>query len=136
MPVCLLLAGAVVAALPTEVFELTWTHSVEKTDWAEEWRVADSRLVLVEARVAGSGAGMEPADGARLQGDVWRWRPDLGPQPRLLLANSAHGKDYRLCWENVCRALSTLLPDGAGGPLEVAPCADGRADDKEEGNEG
>jgi hypothetical protein len=122
MPVCLLLAGAVVATLPTEAFALLWTHSVEQTEWREDWSVVGGRLALVEASVAGSGAGMQPADDARLGDGAWHWRPHLEPQPRLVLANSAHGADYRLCWEKACRPLSTLLPQGAGGPAEVAPC--------------
>lgn len=122
MTVCLLLAGAVAAALPTEAFTLAWTHSVEKTEWREEWRVEDGRLALVEASVAGSGAGMQPADGARLEGGAWRWRPSVEPLPRLLLANSAYGGDYRLCWDGTCRPLAALLREAVGEPVEVAPC--------------
>ena len=80
-------------------------------------------MLLVEASVAGSGAGMEPADNARLEGGVWRWRPAVEPQPRLRLANSAYGGDYRLCWAGACHPLAELLPEGAGGPVEVTPCS-------------
>jgi hypothetical protein len=45
-------------------FTLVWTHSVERTEWRESWRVTPAGLVLTEARVKGSGAGMEPATDA------------------------------------------------------------------------
>lgn len=135
MPVCLLLAGAVVATLPTDVFALTWTHSVEKTEWTEEWRVETDRLVLIEASVAGSGAGMEPADDARLEGGMWRWRFSVPSQPPLLLANSPHGGDYQLCWDGSCQPLAALLPERTNGPVEVTPCRtvsrSGGSDDEE-----
>jgi len=58
--VCLIVAGVVAAALPTEEFTLAWTHSVEKTRWEETYRVDGDRLALIEARIQGMGAGMEP----------------------------------------------------------------------------
>ena len=62
---CLASAG-LVKALSIATFTLAWTHSIEKTDWQEDWRVTPEGLVLTQARVKGSGAGMEPPPGARL----------------------------------------------------------------------
>ncbi len=88
MPVCLALAQAqaVVAVLPTDVFTLLWTHSVERTEWREEWRIDDGRLRVVAATVAGSGAGMEPPPGAVLVDNAWHYVPAVPPMARLLLA--------------------------------------------------
>ena len=128
MPVCLILANAVLAMLPSDTFVLAWTHSVEKTEWREEWRVDEASLVLVEASVAGSGAGMEAQDGAQLRGGMWRWRPRERREARLLVANSAYGGDYRLCWQNACQTLAELLPGRADGPVEISPCVRHAAD--------
>jgi len=121
MPVCLFLAGTMMATLPCDTFVLTWTHSVERTEWREEWRVDGADLVLAEASVEGSGAGMQPADGALLADGRWHWQPH-GRQARLLLANSGYGGDYRLCWQDACRPLAALLPKQSTGPVQIAPC--------------
>ncbi len=91
MPVCLALAQAVVAVLPTDAFTLLWTHSVERTEWREEWRIDDGRLRVVAATVAGSGAGMEPPPGAVLVDNAWHYVPAVPPMTRLRLANSQSG---------------------------------------------
>jgi hypothetical protein len=56
---CLASAG-VVKILSVAAFTLVWTHSIEKVDWQEDWRIMSHGLELVQARVKGSGAGMEP----------------------------------------------------------------------------
>ena len=123
MPVCLALAQAVVAVLPTDVFTLLWTHSVERTEWREEWRIEDGRLRLVAATVAGSGAGMEPPPGAVLVDNAWHYVPAVAPMTRLRLANSqSGGGDYRLCWDGSCRPLASLLPASSEEPVELYPC--------------
>ena len=71
MSLCLT-AGAVVTRLAVASFTLAWTHSVEKTRWEEDWRVGARGLEIVEARVKGSGAGMEPGPDARFDGTWWR----------------------------------------------------------------
>ncbi|HEX7436193.1 MAG TPA: DUF1850 domain-containing protein, partial [Caldimonas sp.] len=76
MPVCIA-AGGVVVALATQAFTLAWTHSIEKVRWEEDYRVEGTALRLVEARVHGHGAGMEPPPGSRLEGDVWHYTPAL-----------------------------------------------------------
>jgi hypothetical protein len=59
LSLCLASAG-VVKTLSIAAFTLVWTHSIEKTDWQEDWRITPKGLELVQARVKGSGAGMEP----------------------------------------------------------------------------
>ena len=122
MPVCLALAQAVVAVLPTAAFTLQWTHSVERTEWREEWRIDDGRLRVVAATVAGSGAGMEPPPGAVLVDNAWHYVPAVPPMARLRLANSQSGGDYRLCWDGACRPLASLLPASSEEPIELYPC--------------
>lgn len=129
MPVCLALAQAIVALLPTDAFSLIWTHSVEKTEWREEWRVDDGRLQLTGAAVAGSGAGMEPPAGAIHEGGTWRYVPDVGPLKEALLAASPFGGDYRLCWQGTCARLSDLLPQGFSGPVALSACVAGDDDE-------
>ena len=122
MPVCIAVAGALVAALATEGFSLVWSHSVEKTEWREEWRVEGSRLRLAEAAVRGSGAGMEPPTDAAFVNGEWRYQPGVSPLHGLALANSEFGGQYQLCWSGSCRPLASLLPPGAIGAVELYPC--------------
>jgi hypothetical protein len=124
MPVCLAVAGALMAALPAEAFSLVWSHSVEKTEWREEWSVEGDRLRLAEAAVRGSGAGMEPPIDAAFVDSEWRYQPGVPPLRRLALANSEFGGQYRLCWSGGCRPLASLLPPGAVGAVELYPCQD------------
>jgi hypothetical protein len=121
--VCLLVAGVVRATLSTNDFSLAWTHSVEKTRWEERYRVERGALVLVEARVAGTGAGMEPPATARLVEGMWTWRPRTS-LPELRLTRSSYTADYTLCWRGRCRELGALVgstPEGAA--VVVRPCA-------------
>ncbi len=109
-------------------FTLAWTHSVERVRWEEDYRVVGGRLELVEARVRGSGAGMEPPEGALLESGWWRYRPDLPPFRELVLAASAFGGGYELCLADGCRPLASRLPerDGDAGPVRLRPCPDPR----------
>ncbi|MBK3772835.1 DUF1850 domain-containing protein [Azospirillum brasilense] len=116
------LGGAVLAALPGPAFTLSWTHSVEKTEWREEWRIADGRLVLTEARVKGSGAGMEPPDGARLADGWWVWTPAVPPLERVVLAASIFTPDHELCAGQECRPLHGWIGGPVPSPLELKPC--------------
>jgi hypothetical protein len=119
-------AGAVTAALAAAQFTLAWTHSIEKIRWEEDWRIASGSLVAVEARIRGSGAGMEIPDGAVLKGGIWHYRPALPPQRELRLARSpfgAGGTDYTLCVAGNCRLLADWLPgiDNSTDAI-VRPC--------------
>lgn len=119
--VCLT-AGALHAYIPTERFTLAWTHSIEKIRWEEDYRVRDdARLELVEARIRGSGAGMEPPPGAVLRDGVWHYRPARRDVPALRLTRSGFAADYELCIDGYCRSLAEWIPVDAG-VTTVAPC--------------
>lgn len=107
--VCLLVAGAMAAFLPAAEFTLGWSHSVEKIRWEERYRVDGDRLLLVEASVAGSGAGMEPGPGATLSHGRWTWTPAVAPLSELRLALSGYTRDYDVCWNGRCTALAALV---------------------------
>ena len=123
MSVCLA-AGVLAATLPVSAFTLAWTHSIEKIRWEEDYRVVGNRLVLEEARIRGSGAGMEPPPDARLdRGGVWHYRPQLPPLPNLRLTHSRYTAGYELCTDGRCRPLTSILPalpDYA--VVDVSPC--------------
>ena len=118
MSACLM-AGAVMLALgPGDSFSLAWTHSVEKIEWREEWRVIDAGLVPLRAAVKGSGAGMEPGPDARLQDGWLVWEPKAPPVRELALAASgATGGGWR-----ICGAECVVLGQDAGAPVVLRPC--------------
>lgn len=126
--VCLTAAATGLAlALPLPSFTLAWTHSIEKIRWEEDYRVvrtADgARLQLTEARIRGSGAGMEPPAGARFADGSWHYRPPLAPLEGLRLARSDYVADYRLCQGGSCQPLADLAGPPAAAPLvEVFAC--------------
>jgi hypothetical protein len=113
MSLCLISAG-VTKALALAAFTLAWTHSIEKTGWQEDWRVTSNGLKLVEARVKGSGAGMEPPPEARLIDGWFQWRPQRAPMPQLVLGNSGLAGEWRLCADGHCRTLSDILGHPVG----------------------
>jgi hypothetical protein len=110
---CLASAG-VVKALSVAAFSLMWTHSVEKVDWQEDWRVTPRGLELVQARVKGSGAGMEPPPEARLIDGWFQWRPARAPMPEVVLGNSGSAGEWRLCHDGNCRTLSDIFGHAVG----------------------
>jgi hypothetical protein len=114
LSLCLASAG-LVKALSIATLTLAWTHSIEKTAWQEDWRVTPKGLVMTQARVKGSGAGMEPGPGARLINGWYQWRPEGGPSPEVVLANSGAAGEWRLCTNGGCRTLSEIFghPIGA-----------------------
>src|SRR5437016_8313717 len=103
-------AGALHAFIATTQFTLAWNHSIEKTRWEEDYRVAGNRLELTEARIHGSGAGMEPAIGAVLREGAWHYRPALPPQASLNLARSGFARDYEICIAGSCRSMGVWIP--------------------------
>jgi hypothetical protein len=116
----LCIVGAETLRLGIAAFTLAWTHSVEHVAWEERWRVVDAGLELVEARVKGSGAGMDPGPDARLEGGWWVWAPATPPVPRLVLAASgATGAGWRLCHAAGCLTLGAT----PGAPVVLEPCA-------------
>lgn len=115
---CMGLAGAVWAMLPLSQFTLAWDHTIEKIRWEEDYRVTASGLVLGEARVKGSGAGMEIPDDAVWHEGVWSYRRALPSLQPLRLARTPEAGDYQLCFERSCRPLSVWLgPPRADFPL-------------------
>ena len=110
---CLISSG-VVKALSLAAFTLAWTHSVEKVEWQEDWRVTPRVLELVQARVKGSGAGMEPPPEARLINGWFQWQPQRPPMPELVLGNSGAAGEWRLCADGQCRTLSDIFGRSIG----------------------
>ncbi|NMM25985.1 MAG: DUF1850 domain-containing protein [Glaciimonas sp.] len=121
------LTAGLTASLPLQGFTLAWTHSIEKILWEEDYQVLQTadgaRLQLTEARIRGSGAGMEPPPNAVLADGVWHYQPLLAPLGRLHLARSDYVADYSICWDGSCRGLADLVgPPAAAPQVEVFPC--------------
>ena len=108
MSLCLASAG-IVKTLALATFTLAWTHSIEKVDWQEDWRVTRQGLELLQARVKGSGAGMEPPPDARLVDGWFQWRPKRAALPEVALGNSGAAGEWRLCIDGRCRTLSEVF---------------------------
>lgn len=123
MSMLCLAAGAIVATLPLSAFTLTWMHSIEKIRWEEDYRIVDSRLVLEEARIRGSGAGMEPPVDAQFSHGVWHYHPHLPPLEQLTLTHSPYAAGYEICSRGICKPLAAILtglPDVA--LIKVSAC--------------
>ncbi len=123
-----IIAGDAVTVLPAATVTLRWTHTVEGSDWEEDYAADAGRLRLVEARISRIGAGMEPPAGARRDGDIWRYAPALPLLPRVDLANSAYGGGYDLCWGGECVALKAIAPAHQSVALGAESCAPTPAD--------
>lgn len=120
MPLGLCIAAAGKTTLiAVTAFSISWVHSVEKTEWREDWAIRDGALVMTEARVKGSGAGMDPGPGARLEDGWWIWTPDLPPEPEMRLAASgATVSSWRLCHADGCIDLG----ERASAGIRLWPC--------------
>lgn len=119
---CILAAGKSLTLAAT-VFTLTWTHSVEKTAWQEDWALTPKGLVLTEARIKGSGAGMDPGEGAREVEGWWVWQPTTPPVSELVLASSGTtASGWQLCTGRGCIELGVQ----AEAPIVVRPCDPGK----------
>jgi len=108
LSLCLASAG-LVKTLSISLFTLVWTHSIEKVEWQEDWRLTPKALELIAARVKGSGAGMEPPAEARLVDGWFQWQPKRAPMRQVLLGKSGAAGDWRLCNDGHCRALSEIF---------------------------
>ncbi len=118
MSLCVL-AGGKALVLAVSVFTLSWTHSVQKTEWREDWKVTPVGLQLTQAAVKGSGAGMEPGDDAVLKDGWWVWQPKLAPQTSIHLAASGQTPSaWRLCHADGCLELGAE----AGAASVLKPC--------------
>jgi len=111
-----LAAAAWSLVLPLHAFTLAWTHSIEKIRWEEDYRVEGGLLHLTEARIRGTGAGMEVPEGAVLRNGVWHYRPAVGAVESLRLTRSPYTADYELCWDGACRPMHVMA-----GPVEETP---------------
>src|SRR3954468_1780409 len=108
-PLCIaVLLGTAVHTLPTDRITLSWTHTVEKTRWEEDYRIAGDALTIVEARVKTSGAGMDPPANATWSFGWWRYKPSIGLLKEVILANSEFAPGYTICWANFCESMQEL----------------------------
>ncbi len=119
--ICLAAAAGLAISLPLQSFTLAWDHSIEKIRWEEDYTLVASaqgpRLRLTEARIRGSGAGMEMPTDAVLRGGVWHYTPLLGPLEQLNLARSGQVADYSVCWAGRCHRMADLVGTFAAAPL-------------------
>lgn len=115
---CIFSAGKMIS-LAVAAFTLSWTHSVERSRWEEDWQITSVGLKLLEARVRGSGAGMEPPSAARLENGWWIYAPELPPVPELVLAASGStGQGWLVCGGVTCLEVGAE----AGGPVRLEAC--------------
>ncbi|MFG1423626.1 DUF1850 domain-containing protein [Roseixanthobacter liquoris] len=115
------LAGGGVTLRLAALITLAWTHSVQKTTWEEDWRATPAGLVLAEMRIEGSGAGMEPPEGAVLKDGRYVAHPALAPQKQIVMRRSGATADYRVCIDGACRPMGALLPESAD-PVTLSAC--------------
>lgn len=120
MSLCLT-AGALVVALNASEITLAWRHSVQKTIWEEVWRAQPDGVRLVEARIQGSGAGMDPPPDARLVDGFWRWTPQLPVQSEIVMRRSGATADWRICIAGQCRPMADYVPEQAD-PVTLERC--------------
>lgn len=122
MSVCIASAGSVLTLLAGS-FSLSWTHSVEKTLWIEQWRVEGGRLALTAASVQGSGAGIDLPPDAVWDGDRWTYTPGLAPLAQLhLAASGATASGWQLCAEGACYTLGAAAGEDITIWATDAPC--------------
>lgn len=114
-----LMIGTLALPLSQPQFTLRWTHSIERTEWRENWDITAEGLRLRTAAVKGSGAGMEPGENASLQNGWWVWTPPLSVQPTLVLAASgATAEGWTLCDQASCLTVGTE----SGEPITLTLC--------------
>lgn len=125
MPGLCLALGAAIVALNTATADLRWTHSVQKTEWRETWQATAAGLQLLQSAVQSSGAGMDPGENAVLRDGFWMWKPDLPPQPELILTRSPFtGSDWRICIADECRDLGSYFRSiAADQAVTLKPCS-------------
>jgi hypothetical protein len=117
---CVLAAGKTVV-MAVSAFTLAWTHSIEKTRWEEDWRITPAGLQVDQARVKGSGAGMEPPDGSVLREGWWVYEPSVAPVPQLVLASSGTTlSGWSICGEGRCLTVGETAADA----IRLKACRD------------
>jgi hypothetical protein len=113
MAICLVVAmsSTLLVALPDRI-TLAWDHTVEKIRWEEDYVATRDGLLLTEARIKGTGAGMEMPPDATLANGRWHYRPNLAPLPEIFIRNSELPRGYEVCREGRCSPLRALIgPD-------------------------
>jgi len=115
--------GGVTVKLIASAFTLVWVHSIEKTPVEDAWVIEDARLRLVESRIKGSGAGVEPGPDARLVDGWLRWAPEHPMRDRVTLRRSGYAGtgDWTLCLSGDCHPLGDIVPPAAD-PVTLEPC--------------
>ena len=110
MSICIAVAlsSAILARLPDRV-TLAWEHTVEKVRWEEDYVATGDMLVLAQARLRGTGAGMEMPPDAELVDGTWRYRPELPALPGIYLRNLQLPLGYDVCWDGHCTRLRALV---------------------------
>jgi len=124
LSLCLASVGAL-KTLSIAAFTLAWMHSIEKVEWQEDWRITPKGLELVQARVKGSGAGMEPPSDARLIDGWFQWQPKRAPMAEVMLGNSGAAGEWRLCSDGRCRTLSEIFGHRIGANVTTMRACDG-----------
>lgn len=118
MAICIATAGSIVK-IATTSFLLSWTHSVEKIPWEESWILTSQGLVLSEARIKGSGAGMDPPADAVLIDGWYKYRPHIPPRQEIVLAASGKtGGGWTFCAAQKC----VELGKEEATPIHIKPC--------------
>ncbi|MGA1339669.1 MAG: DUF1850 domain-containing protein [Pelagibacteraceae bacterium] len=118
MSLCIL-SGAKLTTVAISLFTLSWTHSVEKTEWQENWRINNSNLEIVEARIKGSGAGMDPPENAVLKNGWYVYKPQIGQIKELNLSTSNTDLvNWKICFSGNC----TVLENNNQKPIKIYAC--------------
>lgn len=121
MNLCII-SDAAIAKIAVSTFILGWTHTVQKTRWEEVWAVTRPGLVMREARVKGSGAGMDPPPEARFDGTWYRWKPSPAPQQSVVLARSDVPGDWEICFGRMgCSPLAEWAAASPQVTLKACP---------------
>lgn len=122
MALCVIGAGETTRIAAT-LFSLSWIHSVEKIPWQEYWQIAPGALVVTEARIKGSGAGMEPPADAALIDGWYVWRPTDPVRTEIVLRNVPNISPWTICFDGGrCSTFEALLGREAD-PITLKPCA-------------
>lgn len=119
-----LVAAAMTVVLPVHGFTLSWQHSIEKIQWDEDYVVVGHKLQVVDARIRGTGAGMEPPPDAVFKDGIYHYKPKIGPLASFEMARSPYVKDYTICWNHVCHPMADVMGSVQKSPLVTASVCD------------
>ena len=118
MTLCILVAAKTNVFLAC-LFTLSWTHSVEKIECQEDWKIVNSQLEIIEARIQGSGAGMDPPEGSKFKGGWWVYKPNkLSVKELLLSTSNTNLENWKICFNGNCQ----VLKKNNENPIKIYPC--------------